>query len=805
MTMPREVTESERRARLSGSAVSKVLPEYSESPGSERQWTRNPWNWAISVSSVGEGHKAVAEKDKEDAKSIGAKLTFGEVLDCAVSCILHNLGAATAVSLHDLGMGTAKLLIQAFVQFPNLQRCFGVELAIGRYKLAERNLFKLIETGFNGESFSLISFTESNMRVVQSTVPAQRIPEWKVGDSCLVFSSDLNLECVHGDTSEDAEMGNSFGNADMQEFAVTVLNLSHHHTADVQLKHNGMYLHGVPINRLVPINEVRTLSIQCGSLFDDEEYFKADICILETDFPPAMQPALVKLMAYASHIGSKFLTYHDLKELPFFEWNHLRQLDANVFDNDRYCTSWSQGWRFYLWEHIDPKHSPFSALPVSIFEIPLGSPIVFKLRRESHLQTTGFIASAELCYGELLRISRGDDNNDTIFIHLLVSHERNISDDIIQHDFVEERYTLADVELFKSNHKHRLCQRIATFFPEQAIKESHENRFELARGTVISVNPFSLSYVLRLDDYSEEYRRDVSERHVFNAPKLECAIGENVMACWPRNAQNKNCGERYRRYPARVIGINPDTTYQVQYHVPASMCNPTMPGGPRQGTTVAKYVREMWLSPMIDTPIMFELPRPLCTNFFQQHMSHTASTWSPSVLSAWMRTLCLDRLLPMIEIPAITGKTLLTVYFSAEQKAQKRGELLNDRIFARELMRVAEHLATFGGYDDIDDVSMSSSSSSADHKCPSPVLKDFKLNFLERRNLFSAVQHLFVVATGTNSLNVAAFETKSGNLRSMKRAFSKSRPSIEHAPPQHHYKTRLATAAYRKKAGLTCD
>ena len=47
----------------------------------------------------------------------------------------------------------------------------------------------------------------------------------------------------------------------------------------------------------------------------------------------------------------KFLTYHNLKRFPCYEKNKIKQLEINVYDSDRYPCSWSQGWRFYLWEH----------------------------------------------------------------------------------------------------------------------------------------------------------------------------------------------------------------------------------------------------------------------------------------------------------------------------------------------------------------------------------------------------------------------------------------------------------------------
>ena len=44
------------------------------------------------------------------------------------------LAVEFASVLFDLGMGTAKILIQAFLQFRNLKYVYGIELSIGRYK-----------------------------------------------------------------------------------------------------------------------------------------------------------------------------------------------------------------------------------------------------------------------------------------------------------------------------------------------------------------------------------------------------------------------------------------------------------------------------------------------------------------------------------------------------------------------------------------------------------------------------------------------------------------------------------------------
>jgi len=77
-------------------------------------------------------------------------------------------------------------------------------------------------------------------------------------------------------------------------------------------------------------------------LFDYPGAWDGDMCILETDFPKEMHKELITCMT-KTPIGCTFLTYHDLKKLDDFKPEVLRQLDLNIYDSDRYLTSWSQG------------------------------------------------------------------------------------------------------------------------------------------------------------------------------------------------------------------------------------------------------------------------------------------------------------------------------------------------------------------------------------------------------------------------------------------------------------------------------
>ena len=42
-----------------------------------------------------------------------------------------------------MGMGTGKVAVQAFLQFPTLSRVYGVEISLGRYRVAERAALNL--------------------------------------------------------------------------------------------------------------------------------------------------------------------------------------------------------------------------------------------------------------------------------------------------------------------------------------------------------------------------------------------------------------------------------------------------------------------------------------------------------------------------------------------------------------------------------------------------------------------------------------------------------------------------------------
>lgn len=81
------------------------------------------------------------------AQSAKSSLLYGELLPRGANKALgpERLDAQNAETLFDLGMGTGKILIQAFLQFRNLRYIYGVELSAGRYQLAEDAVLRMVD------------------------------------------------------------------------------------------------------------------------------------------------------------------------------------------------------------------------------------------------------------------------------------------------------------------------------------------------------------------------------------------------------------------------------------------------------------------------------------------------------------------------------------------------------------------------------------------------------------------------------------------------------------------------------------
>lgn len=93
------------------------------------------------------GHVCVTETDRLQAQQAKSSLLYGELLPRGANKALgaKRLDAESAETLFDLGMGTGKILLQAFLQFRNLRYIYGVELSAGRYQLAEEAALRMVE------------------------------------------------------------------------------------------------------------------------------------------------------------------------------------------------------------------------------------------------------------------------------------------------------------------------------------------------------------------------------------------------------------------------------------------------------------------------------------------------------------------------------------------------------------------------------------------------------------------------------------------------------------------------------------
>jgi len=515
---------------------------YQDSPGWNRQWEKHPWHWDFHVSTVSEGHRVVNQKEKSDAKLSGAKLTFGEVLDCGVSRMLHNLGAADKSSFHDLGMGPGKMLLQTYLQYSNLRRCMGVELAKGRYALGERNLRTLLNCGWRGRSFLSVECEQGEfMKIVEDVADKTPAGGWRVGQRVVAFDPTLEKDKMthknyHGVISKIKKKG---------VYAVKYDDGS----SSSKIQHRYMFVPGTE----------RTCEVWFGSLFDYPGGFDAEICVLETDFPEQMHTELIARMC-STPIGCTFLTYHDLKKFACFDWLRLRQIDCNIYDNDRYITSWSQGWRFYLWQHI---HGGELCAPIEpVDSLRVEDSILFRARASSNSQTT----DTELSYGEIESIDIDDDGEYKLMVKTSRIDTRKVY-------YSNVRLTASQCSIRRTRHRFRVGDIVCAYSAEnerqlEAQGAQFRDRYRMHRARVISVHADCLAYALEYDE-GHCTECSVPEEFVYAAPDLRFKKGDRVMSCWPRNAQNKNCPIRYKLFPAQIVEVNHDATYCLEFQFEA--------------------------------------------------------------------------------------------------------------------------------------------------------------------------------------------------------------------------------------------
>lgn len=116
-----------------------------------------------------DGHQCVTKADLDTAQKLGSSLLYGEVLPAGVAKLLdfQHLDAQNASVLMDLGSGTGKLALQAFISFPNLKDVYGVELCQPRYLIGETALLRFVS--LYPEDYVLVCWVKGSIISISST------------------------------------------------------------------------------------------------------------------------------------------------------------------------------------------------------------------------------------------------------------------------------------------------------------------------------------------------------------------------------------------------------------------------------------------------------------------------------------------------------------------------------------------------------------------------------------------------------------------------------------------------------------
>lgn len=147
------------------------------------------------------GHESLTEKDIAMIESGKSSLLYGELLPRGANKALSpkKLSANFGRCLFDLGMGTGKLAIQAFLQFCNLKYVYGIELSVGRFQIAVEAAFNLVNL-LGRENFSIIYYPgkkvvvselkRNNGDIINNNAP-ERILHLECGDMFDVTNIDI--------------------------------------------------------------------------------------------------------------------------------------------------------------------------------------------------------------------------------------------------------------------------------------------------------------------------------------------------------------------------------------------------------------------------------------------------------------------------------------------------------------------------------------------------------------------------------------------------------------------------------------
>lgn len=239
--------------------------------------------------------------DYHEAEVARSSLLFGEVTQAGVDKILDDdhLYANNAGIIYDLGSGNGKLAMQAFLQYPNVRKVVGVEIAVSRsirsFAAASR-LSLFYPSRFTCDNYETID-DSGKARVITSAPDNQ-----STGDLIKIRRAIVTDGSRHGS-------GNGNGGSG------------------------------------------RTLELRRQSLFDCEDALLADIVICETEICNTMWLPLTQFLAKMK-TGSRLLTYENIEHM----YTQCKQVFpfVRICAGDRYFTSWAptNGHAFHLWRHI---------------------------------------------------------------------------------------------------------------------------------------------------------------------------------------------------------------------------------------------------------------------------------------------------------------------------------------------------------------------------------------------------------------------------------------------------------------------
>ena len=117
------------------------------------------------------GHTCLTDEDKDCTKVVKGSLLYGELLPRVVNKALgtRHLNAANCKTLFDMGMGIGKVVLQAFLQFRNLEFVYGVELSVGRFNIAEESVMRMVAL-FGADAFTIERVPGESITVVEKPV-----------------------------------------------------------------------------------------------------------------------------------------------------------------------------------------------------------------------------------------------------------------------------------------------------------------------------------------------------------------------------------------------------------------------------------------------------------------------------------------------------------------------------------------------------------------------------------------------------------------------------------------------------------